>query len=311
MNKQALQADILLLITACVWGFAFVAQRSAMEDMGPFTFNGIRFVLGSLSLVPFVICRMRNPERRKDGITGRPLTAKVFMLSAFLAGSCLFCAATLQQIGIMYTTAGHSGFITGLYVVLTPIFGIFLGKKTGLPTWIGAAFTLAGLFFISIASQLFGRDALESPRLNPGDLLTAVSALFWTCHVLLIDSLAKRVDPVALASGQFIVCGLLSAGAALFREAVSLDALLKCAVPILYSGFGSVGLAYTLQVVGQKYAPPAHATILLSLEGVFAAIGGVILLSEPLGHWTLLGFALIFCGMLATQLDVLARRRNG
>jgi drug/metabolite transporter (DMT)-like permease len=310
MNKQALRADILLLITACVWGFAFVAQRTAMDDIGPFTFNGVRFILGSLSLVPLIIFRLRSPERRNDGSTGRPLTLKTFALCSFLAGICLFLGATLQQIGIIYTTAGNSGFITGLYVALTPIFGIFLGKKTGLPTWIGAAFTLTGLFFLSAASQVFGRDAAEPLRLNPGDIITAVSALFWAFHVLLIDSLVKRVDAVALASGQFMVCGVLSIAIALFRETTSPAALLNCVIPILYGGFASVGLAYTLQVVGQKYAPPAHATILLSLEGVFAAIGGVILLSEPLGTWTLLGFVLMFCGMLATQVDVIARGRK-
>ncbi|MDR2741348.1 MAG: DMT family transporter [Treponema sp.] len=313
MNKQALRADILLLITACVWGFAFVAQRSAMDEMGPFAFNGIRFILGSLSLVPLIVFRLKSPERRIDGTTGRPLTLLTFAACSCLAGSCLFIAATLQQIGIIYTTAGNAGFITGLYVVLTPIFGIFLGKKTGLPTWIGAVFTVAGLFFLSAASQVFGQvagPASQPLRLNPGDIITAVGALFWACHVLLIDSMVRRVDAVVLASGQFIVCGILSSVIALFRETISPDALVKSLIPILYSGFGSVGLAYTLQVVGQKYAPPAHATILLSLEGVFAAIGGVIILSEPLGSWTLLGFVLIFGGMLATQLDVIIGGRK-
>lgn len=313
MNKQALRADILLLITACIWGFAFVAQRSAMDALGPFTFNGVRFVLGSLSLFPLVIFRLRNPERRKDGTTGRPLTAGTFAACSCLAGGCLFIAASLQQIGIIHTTAGNSGFITGLYVVFTPVLGIFLGRKTGLPTWIGALFTLAGLFFISLASQVLGPasgPASESLRINPGDLITGISALFWAFHVLLIDSLVKRVDPVVLASGQFIVCGVLSLAAAFFRETASPQAFMQCIIPILYGGFGSVGLAYTMQAAGQKYAPPAHAAILLSLEGVFAAIGGVIILSEPLGTWTLLGFILIFCGMLATQLDIVPRGRS-
>jgi drug/metabolite transporter (DMT)-like permease len=251
MNKQALRADILLLITACIWGFAFTAQRSAMNDLGPFTFNGIRFTLGGLSLVPLVIFRLRSPERHIDRTTGRPLTAKTFTACSLLAGGCLFIAATLQQIGIIYTTAGNSGFITGLYVVLTPIFGIFLGKRTGLPTWIGAVFTLTGLFFLSVASQIFGRDQQEPFRFNPGDLLTAVSALFWTFHVLLIDSLVKRVDPVALSSGQFIVCGILSMAAAFALETSSPGAFLRAIVPILYGGLASVGFAYTLQAVGQ------------------------------------------------------------
>jgi drug/metabolite transporter (DMT)-like permease len=302
MNKKALRADILLLLTACIWGFAFVAQRSAVDNMGPFTFNSIRFILGGLSLVPLVIYRLKR--------TGGPLPVRAYAAGALQAGVCLFIAAALQQIGIIYTTAGNSGFITGLYVVFTPIFGIFLGKKTGLPTWIGMIFTLAGLFFLSVATRIFGRDAAEPFGLNYGDVLTAVSALFWTCHVLLIDSLVKHLDPVALSSGQFIICGVLSAIIALFRETVPSGAITGALIPILYSGLGSVGIAYTLQAVGQKYAPPAHATILLSTEGAFAAIGGVIILSEPLGTWTLLGFVLMFCGMLITQWDLIAVKRK-
>jgi drug/metabolite transporter (DMT)-like permease len=311
MNKQALRADILLLLTACIWGFAFVAQRTGMEFMGPFTFNGIRFLLGSLSLLPLVLVRIRKPEYHKDGKTGKPLSLKVFIVSSVLAGTCLFTAATLQQIGIIYTTAGNSGFITGLYVVFTPIAGIFLGKKTHLPTWIGALLTFTGLFFLSAAGQIIGRDAsISSFSLNLGDIITAVSALFWTAHVLIIDALVRRVDAIVLSSGQFFWCGLISLIIALLTETIVPGSLLDGIIPVLYGGLCSVGIAYTLQVVAQKYAPPSHATILLSLEGIFAAIGGVMILSEPLGTWTLLGFALMFSGMLATQWDVIIGRGN-
>jgi drug/metabolite transporter (DMT)-like permease len=290
-----------------------------MEYMGPFTFNGIRFLLGSFSLVPLVLFRFRGvpttgsageaPSSRIDGKTGKPLTVRFFLAASLLSGTCLFVAATLQQIGIIYTTAGNSGFITGLYVVLTPILGIFLGRKTRLPTWIGALLTFTGLFFLSAASQIFGRDpASGSFAFNPGDLITAVSALFWTFHVLIIDILVQRVDAVALSSGQFLCCGLFSLIIALFTETIVFSQIAAGLIPILYGGFCSVGIAYTLQVVAQKYAPPAHATILLSLEGTFAAIGGVLILSEPLGTWTLLGFALMLCGMFTTQWDVIARK---
>jgi drug/metabolite transporter (DMT)-like permease len=311
MNKQALRSDALLLLTALIWGFAFVAQRAGMDYMGPFTFNGVRFLLGSLSLVPLVIIRLRDPRRRRDGATGKPLTGKLLLGASALAGACLFIAATLQQIGIMYTTAGNSGFITGLYVVLTPVIGIFLGKKTRLPTWIGAAITFTGLFFLSAAPQVFGTDAASTGhfRLNPGDSITAVSAVFWTFHVLIIDTLVQRIDAVALSSGQFFFCGAASLIIALVTETISAESMLAGIIPLLYGGLFSVGIAYTLQVVAQKHAPPAHATVLLSLEGAFAAIGGVLILSEPLGTWTLLGFALMFCGMLATQWDVIAARR--
>ncbi|MDR0759984.1 MAG: DMT family transporter [Treponema sp.] len=304
MNKQAVRADALLLLTACIWGFAFVAQRTSMGYMGPFTFNGIRFLLGSFSLVPLILFRRRASANGKPA----PLSFRVFLVSSFLAGICLFLAASLQQIGVIYTTAGNSGFITGLYVVLTPIAGIFLGKKTRLPTWIGAALTVTGLFFLSVASQIFGRDvSAGSFIINPGDLIVAVSAVFWTLHVLVIDSLVQRIDAVILSAGQFFCCGLLSLIIALFTETIVPAQLNAALIPILYGGICSVGIAYTLQVVAQKFAPPAHATILLSLEGAFAAIGGVLILSESLGLWTLLGFVLMFAGMFATQWDVIAK----
>ena len=293
MNKRALRADVLLLLTSCIWGFAFVAQRSGMDYMGPFTFNGIRFLLGSLSLLPLIF------RMRRGALAGKAAPRQL-ALASLAAGTCLFIAASLQQIGIIYTTAGHSGFITGLYVVLVPIFGIFLGRKTGLPTWTGAALTLTGLYFLSAAGS--------GGVVNIGDCITAASAIFWTFHVLLIDALVKKVDPLMLSSGQFACCGIFSCSAAALRlEPLALSGLTQGLVPLLYGGLASVGVAYTLQAVAQKDAPPAHASIILCLEGVFAALGGALILSEPLGQWTLLGFALMFCGMIATQWDVLFR----
>lgn len=325
MNKRALRSDILLLLTACIWGFAFVAQRSGMEYVGPFSFNGIRFLLGSLSLVPVILLRRKG---------GKKIDNHFFPYS-LAVGTCLFIAATLQQTGLMFTTAGNSGFITGLYVVLTPIFGIFLGRKTGLPTWVGAVLTLAGLYFLSAAGH--GDASHPWGTINPGDMITAVGAIFWAFHILLIDRLAPRIDPIVLSAGQFLWCGLYSLIAAFLLEP-SIDSIVTlidpglldtgtfswqslplliaagknsvllspdALIPILYSGIASVGIAFTLQAVAQKDAPPAHATIILCLEGSFAAIGGVIILSEPLGPWTLLGFILMFGGMLATQWDVI------
>jgi drug/metabolite transporter (DMT)-like permease len=333
MNKRALQADLLLLLTSCIWGFGFVAQRSGMEYVGPFTYNGIRFLLGSLSLLPLILVRRSRGQDQNQPKTGRGKK----ILCTLAAGSCLFIGVALQQLGLMFTTVGNAGFITGLYVVLTPIFGIFLGKKTGVPTWIGAVFTLTGLYFLSAAGHL--------SAINPGDIITIISALFWAAHVLLIDHLVPNIDPIQLSSGQFAWCGLyfiiaifvlepfvgswagfIAPGAEL-QEWRSLPAIIASIgtgmvpaasvinglIPILYGGLASVGIAYTLQVVAQKNAPPAHATIILCLEGVFAALGGIILLGEKPGPWTLLGFVLMFCGMLVTQWEVIAgggRRRR-
>lgn len=308
MNKQALRADALFLLTACIWGFGFVAQSRGMDYVGPYTYNGVRFLLGSASLVPLTVLRLRRPVRRLDGKTGKPLNPLTAACFFALAGACLFAASALQQLGILYTTVGNSGFITGLSVVLTPVMGSFLGKKTGIPTWAGAALTLAGLFFISAASQVFG--ASGPVRINRGDVLTAISAFFFAAHILLIDNLVRRIDPVLLSAGQFFFCGLFSLAIALVRETVAPGALLAGIVPILYGGVCSVGIAYTLQAAAQRYAPPAHATILLSLEGTFAALGGVLLLAERLGGWTLAGFAFMLSGMLATQWDVIRPGRR-
>lgn len=327
MNKRALRADVLLLLTAGIWGFGFVAQRSGMEYLGPFAYNGIRFILGSFSLVPLLVFRKGAAALTRDrALFGR------FVYSSLAAGGCLFIAVILQQFGIMFTTAGNAGFITGLYVVLTPIFGVFLGRKTGPATWAGSVFTLGGLYFLSAAGHL--------DSINPGDLITVASAVFWAFHVLLIDRLVRGLDPIALSAGQFAVCGLLSLAGAFALEPLvvgmverinpgllsaglfawlpfpSLIAGLSAGairfpaealIPVLYGGLASVGIAYTLQVVAQRDAPPAHATIILCLEGCFAALGGVLLLAEQVGRWTLLGFVLMLAGMLVTQWEVIAK----
>jgi drug/metabolite transporter (DMT)-like permease len=333
LNKRALGADGLLLLTAAIWGFGFVAQRSGMEYVGPFAYNGIRFVLGSLSLLPIIALQKKwNLFELKKSLPG---------IAA--SGSIIFTAVTLQQMGIMFTTAGNAGFITGLYVVLTPVVGIFIGRKTGKATWIGAVLTLTGLYFISIAGS-------GPAELNPGDVLVAIGAIFWTFHVLIIDRLVQKTDPIILSSGQFMICGLISLAAAFLTEPglagwlnsldmnstagtmeqtgliewTPLPALLSglssgnipwelvsgAIVPILFGGLASVGIAYTLQAVAQRNAPPAHATIILCLEGCFAALGGILLLKEPLGAWTILGFALMFTGMLASQWEVIFKKNS-
>jgi len=333
MNKRIFGADLLLLITAAVWGFGFVAQRSGMQYVGPFAFNGIRFLLGSLSLLP-LIARLRKGRAKTDG----GINKKKLLLSSFLAGSCLFIAVTLQQLGMMATTAGNAGFITGLYVVLTPVFGIFLGRKTGKATWVATIFTFTGLYLLSSSGS--GKMGL-----NPGDLIIAAGGVFWAFHVLIIDRLVQSNDPLELSAGQFAFAGIYALIAAFLAEPFlsswlssldpsllsfagtsglfswkSLPALISglhsgalpfslissAVIPILYGAIFSVGIGYTLQVVAQKDAPPAHATIILCLEGCFAALGGVLLLHEPIGPRTILGFALMLAGMLISQWELIS-----
>lgn len=285
---SAMKANLLLLLAAAIWGFAFVAQRVGMEHVGPFTFNGVRFILGSLSLLPLIF------YRQAKALPAAAKPDRSALLPGLLAGLVLFTGASLQQIGLLYTTAGKAAFITCLYIVIVPILGIFLKQQVGLGTWLSSALAIAGLYLLCVK---------ESLAIAYGDLLQLIGALFWSVHILLIDYFAAKVDVLKLSAVQFIACGLLSLGTALAGETVTLAGMQGALLPILYGGFCSVGIAYTLQVVGQKYSPPAHAAIILSMETVFATLGGFWLLDERLGLRELLGCGLMLAGMLLTQLQ--------
>ena len=291
-RKETFASDGLLLITALIWGLAFVAQRKGMEFIGPFTYNGIRFALGGLSLLPLLIYRYRKGNLHLS-FRGKPDSRQKLLMSGIFLGLLLFGGASLQQVGIVYTTAGKAGFITGLYVILVPLAGIFLGQRNKLKIWLGAILALSGMYFLSITGDF---------SISPGDLLVLFSAFFWTAHVLLIGWLSPKSDSLILAGMQFTVCSMLSLITAFFTEIISLTTILQAAVPILYGGILSVGVAYTLQVVAQKKANPAYASIILSLESVFAGIGGYLLLGETLNSRGLLGCCLMFSGMLIAQL---------
>ncbi len=299
MEPRTLKADALLLVTAGIWGFAFVAQRVGMEYVGPFTFNGVRFALGSLSLVPLLFWRP-NGNRSPDGKKAEEGSVAV-LLGGGLAGLLLFSGASLQQVGLVYTTAGNAGFITGLYVVIVPVMGLMFGQQTTSGTWIGACLAAVGLYLLSVTKGF---------TIAWGDFLELAGAFFWAAHVLVIGWLSPRMAAVKLAIVQFAVCALLSLITAAAIETIALPAIRQAAVPILYGGVGSVGIAYTLQVVAQKNAHPTHAAIFLSLEAVFAAFGGWLLLNEVLSARGLLGCALMLAGMLLSQLWGLTGNRR-
>lgn len=293
MIAHKFRADLLLMLTALIWGAAFVAQRMGMEHVGPFTFNGVRFALGALALQP-LIWRMRRTRSREGG--GPGVETGRIVRYGLVAGCVLFAGAALQQVGIVYTTAGKAGFITGLYVVMVPLFGLALGNRAGAGTWVGALAAAVGLYLLSVN---------EDFSIAYGDVLELIGAVFWAGHVLLISRLSPGMDgtdAVRLAAAQFVVCSLLSLGVGLAVEPVSLAGIADAAVPILYGGLMSVGVAYTLQVVAQRDADPAHAAIILSLEAVFAAVAGYFLLGEVLALRALLGCALMLGGMILSQL---------
>jgi len=296
---RTLKSDALLMLTATIWGFAFVAQRVGMEYVGPFTFNGVRFALGSLSLVPLMLLKRKNPSAIAALLP--PADRRTVAWGGALAGLVLFMGASLQQVGLVHTTAGNAGFITGLYVVIVPLLGLFWRQRPDLGTWIGALLAAAGLYLLSVTAAF---------EIAFGDLLVLVGAFFWAAHVLIIGWLSPRIESIQLACIQFAVCSLLSLITAAALETMTLQGLMGAALPILYGGLLSVGVAYTLQVVAQRDARPAHAAIILSLESVFAALGGWLLLGELLSARALVGCSLMMAGMLLSQLHAFVFRRK-
>ena len=298
MNRMPhLKDDALLLLTAAIWGFAFVAQRLGMRLIGPFTFNGIRFGLGSLALLPLIWLK---PGTGRHGASGKrangrgesPSAKKSIHFFGLIAGVVLFLAASLQQVGIIYTSAGKAGFITGLYVILVPLSGLIWGQKPGWGRWVGTVLAVGGLYLLSVTKGF---------SISRGDSLVLLSAFLWAAHGQLIGRFSPRTDPLQLASLQFAVCSLLSLITAGFLETIRLQAILQTAVPIVYGGLFSVGVAYTLQVVVQKTAHPTHAAVILSLEGVFAVLGGWLILGELLSLRGVLGCILMLMGIVFSQ----------
>jgi drug/metabolite transporter (DMT)-like permease len=264
-----------------------------MDHVGPFTYNGVRFALGALTLAPLLLA-----GRRSGPAASVPMSLRGFVCGGGALGVILFVAASLQQVALLYTTAGKAGFITGLYVVVVTILGLFWGQRPSAGTWSGAGLAAAGLYLLSITETL---------RMEFGDGLVLISAFFWSLQVLMVAWLSPRSRPVELAFYQFSVCALLSLITAGLYETFEWAAVAAAALPILYGGVLSVGVAYTLQVVAQRDAHPAHASILMSLEAVFAALGGWMLLGETLSPRGLTGCGLMLAGMLVSQLWALKK----
>ncbi len=285
-----MKSNLLLFITAIIWGFAFVAQRAGMEYLGPFTFNTARFTLGSISLIPLLLLNRKTKfEKRKLF----PFSDKHFLIGGLAAGTTLFLGATFQQSGLVYTNAGKAGFITGFYIILVPIAGLLIKQKTSLFTWVGAIIAIVGLYFLSVSEQL---------AINLGDVLVLIGALFWSIQILVIGFYSKKVDPFQLAFMQFVICSFLSLIASVISETIIIANIVSACLPILYAGIFSVGIAFTIQVVAQKKAHPANAAIIMSLEAVFALIGGWIVLNETISIRGLFGCLLMFTGMIVSQL---------
>ncbi|MBN1811857.1 MAG: DMT family transporter [Anaerolineae bacterium] len=289
------RADLTLLVVAIIWGSAFVAQRTGNEQVGPFTFNAVRFLVGSMVLLPILIWQRFRSKQTSALPSTSPQKSNLWR-SGLLLGLLLFGGASLQQLGLVTTTAGKGGFITGLYVVIVPLLLVlFWRDRIRWGNWVGAALAVVGLFLLSISLR-------EAFRIDPGDVWVLLGAFMWAMHVIAVGQLVPGQDPLKLAATQYTVCALLCAAAALVLEWGTWDGVLKATPSILYAGVFSTGLAYTGQVVAQRHAPAADAAIILSMESVFAVLSGWLALGETLTGQQLVGCALMFAGMLLAQL---------
>ena len=294
-KKNSLRGILMLLIGSAIWGSAFVAQNKGMEYIGPFTFNGIRFLIGALVLLPVVLI-MDKVEKKRSGTQKTPDELRAGRISdikaALICGAALFVPSTLQQIGLISTSPGKSGFITAMYIVAVPVLSLFLGKKAGLNVWLGVALAVAGLYLLCVTEQL---------TIAPSDTVTLVSVLFWGIQILVIDRYAERINCIKLAFMEFVVAGLLSLIPMFIFEKPQLDAIIDCAIPLLYVGIFSCGVAYTLQPAGQKYTTATVASLIMSLESVFSVITGYLILHDTLTARELTGCALMFAAVLLAQ----------
>ena len=281
-------ANLLLLLTAAIWGFGFVAQVLGMNYLGPFAFIGARFLLGALSLLPVIwyLQRHQGPERPNTGY---------LLFASCVLGTILFVASSFQQVGLLYTTASNAGFITGMYMIFVPIFGLMLGMATGLITWCGCLIAALGLYLLGVDDQY---------QMGYGDLLQLAGASIWALHILAIDHFTKHAPGLLLAGGQFVICAVLGilVSVTLGNETTSVEQLMSAGPTLVYAGIITVGVAYTLQVIAQAKANPVHAGIILSLEAVFGAIGGYLILDEWLNARQLSGCGLMLLGMMLSQL---------
>ncbi len=299
MQKNSMRNTGILFLTAMIWGFAFVAQSAGMEHVGPFTFNAVRCFLGALVLIPAGLILGRGEEtaataEKTGSQKGKKVFNKELLVGGISCGLCLGIATNLQQIGILSTTVGKAGFLTALYIVLVPVAGLFFKKKCGLNVWIGVACSLAGLYLLCMTEGSTGIAA--------GDIYLIACAIVFTVHILVIDHFAPKVSGVWMSCIQFLVAGIISAVLMLFTETPVWEDIFAAKLPILYAGVMSCGVAYTLQIIGQKNYNPTVAVLILSLESTFSVIGGFLILNETLSTRELWGCVLMFAAIILAQL---------
>ncbi|MBD5444116.1 MAG: DMT family transporter [Lachnospiraceae bacterium] len=289
MNKFIIRQSCLLFLTAFIWGVAFVAQSAGMDYVGPFTFNAVRCILGGIVLIPCIGILSLHKKQKSDVSENK----KTLFIGGILCGILLFTASSLQQFGILYTTAGKAGFITALYIIIVPVLSIFLHKKAGMKVWISVVIALCGLYLLCMKENL---------HLSQGDILLLLCSLTFSFHIMVIDYFAPKVDGVKMSCIQFFVCGILSFIGMLLFENPNIGQILSGWLPILYGGIMSCGVAYTLQIVGQEGMNPTVASLILSMESVISVLAGWVLLHETLSRRELTGCVFMFAAIILAQL---------
>ena len=302
MSKK-MQSNILLLLTAIIWGSAFVAQKSGMDYVEPFTFNGIRTFIGGLVLIPVIFFMEKKNPPEEISREEKTKKNKELLIGGICCGLALFAASSLQQFGVSYTTAGKAGFITTLYVVFVPIISVLLRKKVRPIMWLCVAMGAVGLYLLCMTDASF--------RLTFGDTLVLLCAVAFAVHILTVDHFSPKMDGIKLSCIQFLTVGIVSMVCMFIFGHPDIHAILDCAVPILYAGMLSCGLGYTFQVVAQKHAEPTVASLLMSLESVFAVVFGALLLHETMSMRELSGCLIIFIAVIISQLPEKKPQKEG
>ena len=292
--KQQIMSSLILILTATIWGVAFVAQSVGMEYIGPFTFNAIRCVLGGLVLIPVILVLKKKKE---TGAENQEKEDKKTLWAGGIACGVILCiASNLQQFGIMEASVGKSGFFTALYIVMIPVIGIFIGKRPGIKLWFCVALAVVGMYLLCMKDGSF--------TIERADIMLLLCALVFSFHILVVDYFSPKVDGVKMSCIQFFVCGVLSAVGMLFTETPDISNIQAAWLPLLYAGLLSCGVGYTLQIVGQKGINPVIASLIMSLESVISALAGWVILGQVLSPKEILGCVLMFVAIIITQIPI-------
>ena len=311
MNSKKMRSNLMLLLTAFIWGVAFVAQSVGMDYVGPFTFNAVRNFIGAFVLLLFIplIDKANQKSAALPGTTESDIPSgtsdistsgnaassdkKALIIGGILCGIFLAIASSFQQMGIAYTTVGKAGFITAMYIVIVPILGLFVGKKVRLIAWVSVGLSVVGLYLLCMT---------ESFSLGKGDILVLICAFCFSFHIMIVDYFSPKVDGVRMSCIQFFTCGIICGIPALLTESPNLPSILAAWQPILYAGALSCAVGYTLQIVAQKNTDPVIASLLMSLESAFSLLAGWVILHQYLSPKELCGCLLMFAAIMLSQI---------